>query len=159
MKDPLILFADIIAQIELEGRWQTHPETMQTVQNYSDRYKGSAIDITLLADRVIAIADEIKNKYKERAYEEALLQGHEGKFTRLGNGIIPVESHLKYVYPDDDYISKVSEDLKPITSQLKSLKKKEKGLKDSIKARQKELVEQGSATKTGSTKFIKISKR
>lgn len=159
MNDPLILLQDLIAQIELEDRWQTTPETAENLKEYLDRYEGSSLDLTLLADRLSFIADTVKDAHKELAYEEALLMGHDSKFTHRGNDITPVESYIRYDYPDDEYISRVEEDLKPVKKQIKSLKSKEKGLKDSIKSRQKQLVEEGLAKKTGSTKFIKISKR
>jgi hypothetical protein len=80
------------------------------------------------------------------------MTGNDSKFTHKGNALTPVESHFKYNYPEDTYIDKVTDQLAPVL-------KKKKTLEDSIKARQKELVEDGKAELTGSSKYLKIDKK
>lgn len=159
MKNPITLINDIVAQIELSDRYQTTAETSENVDAYLARYKGSYIDMHIVADRLSTIASQIMDDVKERAYEEAMLEGYEAEFTYKGNALTPVESHKKYEFPDDEYIAKVQEDLKPITKKLKDIKKTEKGLKDSIKAREQELIEEGRAKFITSNRYLKISKK
>lgn len=158
MTDPIILFNDLVAQIERTDRYETTAETMEKVDTYLQDYKGSYIDLQIIADRASSIAGHILDNIKEDAYYEAQIEGHESKFEYKGNALTPVESHKKYEYPQDDYIDQVSEDMEPVSKEVKALKKQEKQLKDSIKSRQKELEELGLAEFVGSNKYLKISK-
>lgn len=152
MKNPLSAVLDTVMQIELEDRFQTTNETLEVLENTMSKYDGGKIDMMIVADRLKTIADTILSTVKEDAWYEAQLQGLDSKFTHKGNSLTPVESHHKYEYPEDPYIDKVTEQLKPVL-------KKKKTLEDSIKARQKELVESDEAIFVGSTKYLKIDKK
>lgn len=152
MKSPLSAVLDTVMQIELEDRFQTTIETLEVLEDTMSKYDGSMIDMMIVADRLKTISEQILSGVKEDAWYEAQLQGLDSKFNHKGNALTPVESHYKYVYPDDAYIDKVTEQLKPVL-------KKKKTLEDSIKARQKELVESDEAILTGSTKYLKIDKK
>lgn len=158
MTDPIILLNDLLAQVERTDSYETPKQTLEKVDEYLSDYKGSYIDLQIIADRASTIAGHILDQIKEDAYYEAQLSGHESKFDHKGNALTPVESHKKYNYPDDDYIQQVEEDMEPISKELSQLKKQEKGLKDSIKSRQKELEELGLAEFVSSNKYLKISK-
>lgn len=152
MKNPVSVAIDVVMQIDRDDKFQTTPETLDVLRATLKKYKGTAIDMMLVGDRLKTIADEILTVIKEDAWYEAQLAGHDSKFTHRGNSLTPVESHHRYDYPDDDYIDKVTEQLKPVL-------KKKKTLEASIKSRQKELVESGDATLTGSSKYLKIDKK
>jgi hypothetical protein len=150
--NPINIILDTVMQIEREDGYQRTPETLETLQKYIDKYEGSNIDMVVVADRLKTIAEELLDKFKEDAWWEAKMTGNDSKFTHKGNALTPVESHFKYNYPEDTYIDKVTDQLAPVL-------KKKKTLEDSIKARQKELVEDGKAELTGSSKYLKIDKK
>lgn len=152
MKNPINLFLDTLMQIDREDEYQTTAETLEVLEDALERYDGNVIDLVLIADRIKTIGATVFDQYKEDAWYATQVEGNFGKHTHKGNSITPVESHFKYEYPDDEYINKVTQQLTPVL-------KKKKSLEDSIKARQKELVENDEATLVGSSKTLRIDKK
>lgn len=149
---------DHIAKLEHADKLEQPKDTIQRTQKFLEDYNGSLLDLYVVADALETIGSELK-ECKEQAYSEATLQYGESKFEHRGVSITPRESYHRYDYPEDSYIEKVEQELDTVKEQLKPLKKEEKALKNSIKDRQKKLVEEGKAEFKGSTKILAINRK
>jgi len=151
MKTPSSTYKDVIDDVFKNGTFVSPSESKEIAASIVEDWSDSYIDLFVLSKLLSDISKEVLDSVKENAYLETEILGHDNKFEYKGISITPVSGYKKYKFPEDDYITEVSGKLKQAETTVK-------GLKESIKAREKELIKEDKAILVSETKTLKISK-
>lgn len=151
---------DLVGKIETDDGFKPHKSSMEDVGKFRADYNGSSLDLFLVADRLKKIGEELlTDELKENAHEEFKLRHGDEKAEHKGNSMTPVESHFRYNYPEDKFLTKYEEEASEIKEQMKPYKDQLSTIKDSVKKREKELEKEGKATLKSKSTYLRVDRK
>lgn len=151
-------FIDQLKRTETDHGYINPYELLGRLATELAEYSGSYAEGFIIADHMESIGKAFKEKYIEEAFVEVTVANGDEQAEFMGVTINPVEAYFKYEYPEDALIDQYKEQETTIKKEIKPFNDQLKTIQKSIKVRQEQLVNDGNAKLTSSTKTLKLKR-